>query len=275
MAGERASRAILPTSADSEPQVVFSTTKENSFTRVNPVFTRFDKFDSTRLDDGGKTYTTKKQQDQRGTTRGIFVGVPARQAGWETCLEDRIGTSHLTVSADCVFDEDFKTSISTTVEPFQGAQLLLLRTAGTLHPLESYHDGTHHHAGDVEEILHPEHSAKGEDENVTSPIDDGHEYEIDSIIDHKQVKGGHHRFRVKWATGETTWEPDENLKDLVIFTKYLRERSLADIKRYLSVSVSFQVSVFLLAHDKRISTDELRARVVSVAKSESGGSRRL
>ena len=43
---------------------------------------------------------------------------------------------------------------------------------------------------------------------------------------------------------------------------------------YLSVSVSFQVSVFLLAHDERISTDELRARVVSVTKSESGISRR-
>ena len=41
---------------------------------------------------------------------------------------------------------------------------------------------------------------------------------------------------------------------------------------YLSVSVSFQVSVFLLAHDERISTDELRARVVSVTKSETIGS---
>ena len=64
---------------------------------------------------------TKKQQLQRGI-RGIFVGFPNNQRGWEFYTEQSINGKHLHTSADAVFDEDFQTAYSKDVLPFYGAR---------------------------------------------------------------------------------------------------------------------------------------------------------
>lgn len=94
--------------------------------------------------DGG---LTKKQQSQRASTRGIFIGIPPKQAGYLIYLEDRIGSAHILVSHDVIFDEEFKSAVAASMQPFQGARFI--RPAGT-HALEhNFDDANMEHTGSV------------------------------------------------------------------------------------------------------------------------------
>ena len=64
---------------------------------------------------------TKKQQIQKSSTRGMFIGLPPKQAGCLIYVEDRIGTANIIVSQDVTFDEHFRSAIACDVQPFQGA----------------------------------------------------------------------------------------------------------------------------------------------------------
>lgn len=47
-------------------------------------------------------------------------------------------------------------------------------------------------------------------------IDGVEEYEAETILRHKKVRGGSFRFLVKWKeypTSENSWEPEENLEN--------------------------------------------------------------
>lgn len=59
-------------------------------------------------------------------------------------------------------------------------------------------------------------------------------FDIDEIIDHKTIRGGHYRFRVKWHTGDLTWEPDKYLAQDIpsLFGAYLRRSGLNKLKRF-------------------------------------------
>ena len=177
---------------------------------------------------------TKKQQSQRASTRGIFIGIPPKQAGYLIYLEDRIGSAHILVSHDVIFDEDFKSAVAASIQPFQGARLI--RPAGT-HALEhNFDDANMEHTGSIDDLLHPTIRARGEDnDNIdTSSPDPDEMFDIDEIIDHKTIRGGHYRFRVKWHTGDLTWEPDKYLAQDIpsLFGAYLRRSGLNKLKRF-------------------------------------------
>jgi len=176
---------------------------------------------------------TKKQQDQRATSRGIFIGMPQKQAGYLIYLEDRIGTAHLIVSQDVYFDEDFRSAVATTVQPFQGAQFL--RPAGERTLKNRLTDDSLEYTGSVDDVYHPNAiSAKGEDILEPPSPDPDAFYGIDSIINHKQITGGHFRFVIRWQSGEITEEPAKYLRSDIPeeFIEYLRKKKLTKHSRF-------------------------------------------
>ena len=64
---------------------------------------------------------TQFTQLQRGC-RGIFVGFPKDQAGWLIYVPEKIRNSHLVVSMDVTFDQEFLSSPSGVNVPFSQAQ---------------------------------------------------------------------------------------------------------------------------------------------------------
>ena len=178
---------------------------------------------------------TKKQQLQRASTRGIFVGLPPKQAGYLIYLEDSIGTAHLIVSGDATFDERFLSAIAPNVTVFQGAQDI--RSTASSRPLSDIPDpSTREHTGSVEDILRPAHSARGEVDISESGPNDGDNAEnvtlwnFDEILAHRLTSGNDHELQVKWNTGEITWEPLANLKedDPVTVARCAHENGLTD-----------------------------------------------
>ena len=167
----------------------------------------------------------KKQQTQRSSIRGIFIGFPLKQAGHLTCLEDRIGTTHITVSNDVTFDERFKSAIAMTHRPFPGAQHMRQIGPDTMSVLLNDADDIMH-TGSVDDVLRTRHgtSARGENgEDLSSPNpeqdpdsndDDGNPTcYYNDILDHQQMDDGHYKFQAEWNTGEITWEPAKCLKE--------------------------------------------------------------
>jgi hypothetical protein len=65
--------------------------------------------------------TTEFKELQQGT-RGVFVGFPINQAGWLIFVQEKVGDSHLVISADVVFDQFFLSGISASVTSFAGSQ---------------------------------------------------------------------------------------------------------------------------------------------------------
>ena len=78
------------------------------------VFKRYQPF----LD--GKMVTDFKQLQQG--SRGIFVGFPRGQAGWLIYVPEKIQHSHLVVSMDVVFDQDFVSGSIGSKKPFAQSQ---------------------------------------------------------------------------------------------------------------------------------------------------------
>jgi len=155
--------------------------------------------------------------------------MPPKQAGYSIYVEDRIGTAHIIVS------QDFKSAIATPFLPFQGARPI--RSAGTQSLSLDFNDSEMEQTGSVDDLLHPNIRERGENNaNIESSSTDPDEaYDIDEIIDHKRIRGGHYRFRVRWAeTDELTWEPDKYLAQDVpnIFAEYLHRSGLNKLKRF-------------------------------------------
>ena len=78
------------------------------------VFKRYQPF----LD--GKMVTDFKQLQQG--SRGIFVGFPRGQAGWLIFVPEKIQNSHLVISMDVVFDQEFISSSVGSRKPFAQSQ---------------------------------------------------------------------------------------------------------------------------------------------------------
>ena len=197
----------------------------------------------------------KKQQTQRSSVRGIFIGMPNKQAGYLIYLEDRIGTAHIMVSQDVTFDEQFKSALATTHRPFQGAQFIRPVGTNTMHSLlQEDYEGDPLATGSVDDILHPiETSARGENTtndpvDATAPVtqdnqsteeeiaedDEEPTHYYDEILSHTEVENGHHKFQVLWNNGETTWEPAKYLREdsPAEFATYLRNSGLSDLEQY-------------------------------------------
>ena len=198
----------------------------------------------------------KKQQTQRSSIRGIFLGFPPKQAGYLIYLEDRIGTTHIMVSQDVTFDETFKSALATTYRPFQGAQFIRPVGDETMRSEIANHDDPDNETnplatGSVDDILHPriESSARGENtmetiveediDTATDPAEissDGvlptHYY--DEILDYVKNKNGTYKFQVQWNNGDITWEPEQYLREDSPgeFAVFLRETGLSDLKRF-------------------------------------------
>ena len=64
---------------------------------------------------------TDFKQVQQGS-RGIFVGFPANQAGWLIYVADKIQNSHLVVSMDVAFNQNFMSGSVGTHKPFAQSQ---------------------------------------------------------------------------------------------------------------------------------------------------------
>ena len=183
---------------------------------------------------------TKKQQVQKSSTRGIFIGLPPKQAGYLIYVEDRIGTANIIVSQDVTFDEQFRSAIACDVQPYQGAQHI--RSVGNPSLSEFTDSATGERTGSVDDILHPPiGSVRGEnvtderDAQLTDPIEEVDErYFYDDIIGHKKTRDGKHRFQVKWNTGELTWEPEHYLREdaPTDFARYLRKSGLSELDQY-------------------------------------------
>ena len=67
--------------------------------------------------------------------------------------------------------------------------------------------------------------------HYNAKYDEGsHLWTFEKILDHRKVKGGKYEVRVKWDTGETTWEPMQVIKedDRITLAAYARECELLD-----------------------------------------------
>ena len=208
----------------------------------------------------------KKQQTQRSSIRGIFLGFPPKQAGYLIYLEDRIGTTHIMVSQDVTFDETFKSALATTYRPFQGAQFIRPVGDETMRSEIANHDDPDNETnplatGSVDDILHPriESSARGENtmetiveediDTATDPAEtssDGvlptHYY--DEILDYVKNKNGTYKFQVQWNNGDITWEPEQYLREDSPgeFAVFLRETGCPTSSDLLGQKISTRVT---------------------------------
>ena len=68
----------------------------------------------------------------------------------------------------------------------------------------------------------------------TPPNRHDERYFYDDIVDHEQTLAGNYRFKVKWNTGEITWEPENYLKEdaPTFFARYLRKSGLSQLNQY-------------------------------------------
>ena len=64
--------------------------------------------------------TSHRTQTQQAS-RGIFVGFPNHQAGWLFYTEQHIGSTHIHVSRDATFEENFDSALVFDKHPFQGS----------------------------------------------------------------------------------------------------------------------------------------------------------
>jgi hypothetical protein len=83
--------------------------------------------------------TSRRTQTQQAS-RAIFIGFPSNQAGWLFYTEQLIGTSHIHVSHDATFDENFDSALVFDTHPFQGS--LAQRRTPAAAQMQSFNEQT-------------------------------------------------------------------------------------------------------------------------------------
>jgi hypothetical protein len=143
-------------------------------------------------------------------SHGIFIGFPDNQAGWLFYTESPIGSSHIHVSEDATFDENFDTALVFDQHHFQGS--IANRRLKPPSELKSYTGQvTEHHTGSLADFSSSSTPTtpigeEGDDSDETSDYDPANESNSDTDDDYP-----HHTAMLAKELFDLTDSPKDSL----------------------------------------------------------------